>query len=243
MKKLQKNLIKQKNVLLNKAYNSLLIDSLLFRAKNDNGFALKMYSELKGREVDSGNLLEKFDSFVEYISPSSDDMALRRLDYILKEESKNLDLSPLFSWVDIFENEQSKNIVVGIIGMAIPGPTLGMLKRKNPMNFLIKTKNLSQAAIMKISLESGISLVANCIKDKKSDASRLEPEIYDWFFGDRELAFYTVNDSLINKYKKITETYNIAHNSISLNGGVVGLAISPVLSREFFSELDEINLD
>ena len=183
MKKLQKNSLKQKHALLNREYNSLLIDSLLLRAKGDNGFAFKMYSVLEEKGVYSDSLSDKYDSIVQYISPSSDDMALRRLDYILKEVNDGSLLVPLFSWFNAFENEQEKNIVVGIVGMAIPGPTLGILKRKNPMNFLINTKNLNKTAIMRMSLESGISLVANCIKDKEGDAKRLEPEIYDWFFG------------------------------------------------------------
>jgi hypothetical protein len=235
---------KLKKSSLNMNYEALLSQSLVIYADQDKYFAELMYREISGREVGEGGLSFKRDKakIVSYIMPSSTDMALRRLDYVLSEYGDQESvLAPLYGWAKSLEDEMPKNIVVGLVGMAIPGPTMGIIKKRYNMNFLVTDFNkICKEDLVKKGLDASFSIVASNIKKKKGDANRLEPELYDWLFGDREISFYQASADKLEEVKSELVESGLSFAEMKNEDRFIGLALSPVVDREYFSDLKRI---
>lgn len=227
-------------------YQTLLALSLLDYAKIDRYFAQAMYGKLAGMDLSQKTAHSpKIDSeFLKYLIPSSTDMALRRLDYILAEyaDAESV-IAPLHGWAKSFEDESPKNIVVGLVGMAIPGPTMGMIKKRYSMNFLLSGYNkIGKKDLVKKSLDASFDIVAANIKNKKGDTNRLEPELYDWLFGDREISFYEASFDKLEEIKSQIKKAGLSFKEVKNNDNFKALVLSPVVDREYFSDLQKIDL-
>ncbi len=223
-------------------YYSNLISSLILFSEANPKFALLMYSLLlpfKGKYIESNF---KINNEGVFFLPNSLSSAERRLEWIIgqAETKNNLEiLRPLLGWAHVYEKEMPKNIVVGIIGMAIPGPTLGLIKKKNPMSFLINKKALKNNLLIKEIAQAGVGLVSDIIKETK-DLNKLDPDVYDWFFSDREFSIYKTNSKNLNEAYDRVKEMGVPVTCIKKEGELIGFATSPVLGTEFFSDFEEI---
>lgn len=132
------------------------------------------------------------------------------------------------------EPEQKRQLVVGVITIAIPGITMGRLRRKEPMSIIME-QNIQQHRLVEYikKIPQAVARVlehAFIMADKKTE--RLEPEISDWLFGEKTLSFYTAPEKIISQAHKDVLRLGIVHSTTWEQGKPVLLAISPALNSD-----------
>ncbi len=157
--------------------------------------------------------------------------AVRRADWLFVEiKERRIFPNTLASWYISKEKEFPKAIVIGIKIGIIPGLTLGNIRRRKSINIIFdsnfKTKDKIEFA--KKSSKAVLSLFESNLNDAEGNLKRLEPEISDWFFGEKEIDFYKADTASFEKICKELEQDNIPHVVQRENGNI--LAISPAVN-------------
>jgi len=175
-------------------YHELLAFSLIEYAKIDDVFA--------------GHLKYLVDSFspseithfslpyhnVSLIMPRDRQSAVERADWLMNEISNfNASRASLLlgAWNRSAVTIEPKQIVVGIIGVAIPGPTPGLIKRRVSMMIIVKEDvAIDELAFTERVIEASHTLSLSEFRNVNGNMYRLEPDFSEWFFGEKELSFY-----------------------------------------------------
>lgn len=178
--------------------------------------------------------------------PEDDLSALRKAEWLLTMlREKNipgyLQAAELLSMFAEKEWESPKQIVVGVIVVAIPGITMGKFFLKKKKMALIMRKDLSFNAevVQKIS-ETTHHVVLKSLSFSKGNVNKLEPETRDWFLGDRQLVFYKSGANEISRMEKELQGLGIICSSSPDEKGHAVLAVSPEVNGSYFEGLQLI---
>jgi len=194
----------------------------------------KLTSKLPDSYINSAH--KQLNKKNELLTPSDKLTAMKR-SYWLAERINNNSffdteeiISVLKNGVKNFKLSTPQQLVIGIVGLAIPGPTLGIIstKKKFTMIFNPGFAKLSKTEIAKKSVQMSLEFMKkSIIKAKKLE--NLDPDISDWFFGDKETNFYIATNQQIKNIKNRLEELgipNVETNSIDQKI----LAVSPALN-------------
>ncbi|PLX22207.1 hypothetical protein C0584_00430 [Candidatus Parcubacteria bacterium] len=239
MKKNNKTYTKKKVAQKDK-YLSNLSSAIVLAAKEDKTLAKYISEKFLGRDFKFSKNV-KAGEYAYVLMPSSTDMAIRKFDWLLELENEEA-LAPLISWSKSYEDEQAKNLVVGIVGMAIPGVTLGIIKKRFTMNFLIKKSSVKKSALVNIGIKSSTNLLSRCIKKVNGNTNKLEPELYDWLHGDRDVQFFDLENNSISDIGNMLTELGVDYVEIRQNTKTIGYTISPVVNDDFFHKYKKISL-
>jgi len=241
--KLDLNKIKIDSEIKYEAYSYFIssASSLLLYAQINQKFARELETKIKTslsvrqraicREIRFGSMI---------IIPMDKDIAERRTNWLLYQLSSSSvpqakeAIGLLQAWA-YAKNDLEKQVIIGIVGLAIPGVTLGKISRRRTMSIIICdsiatkrempiAKKIAQASqeVLKVSLN-----LAN------GNVRQLEPDIADWFFGDKEMLFYQTSSQKMQKIKKELNVLSIPCAEERFNGLPAILAISPATNNEF----------
>lgn len=236
------------------SYYEAVAWALVEYSKNDNQFA----NYLANKIVSFPNVdkiykdKEEIVSNIKLLMPSDFQTAVEKTDWLIKTikitetEGKKV-LYVLKSQVKPADLNSPQSLVIGIVGMALPGPTLGVIstKKKKRMSIIVDKKFAQENKIefantvIKVSHEL---LKKELIKSNK-DIESLDPDIADWFFGDKEIAFYESETEKINDIKNELNDLNVVFVEKKDNNNNSILAISPAVNdnyQELFWNLERI---
>jgi len=154
---------------------------------------------------------------IEIILPKDEQTATKRALWLINNNSE--------SAKDILRSAaetEPKAIVVGIVGVAIPGPTLGYMKKFNKMSVIVSDQKTGRD---KTIARAVADLILKAIRQANNDLSKIEPEMGDWLFGDKEIEIYSAKntDSIKRDLNGLKIPYSQADDV---------LAISPVLNLD-----------
>lgn len=179
-------------------------------------------------------------SGIQVLLPRDRALALRRASWLEKRlQERSLPefqetAEMLGNWEQIRIIEQPKSIVVGFIQVAIPGITLGRFKRFSKMTCLVSNAMAKTKAIelAKHTLQASIQLIADAVRAGNYNINKLEPEVADWFFGDRIIEFYKAGPEKMLSVKKELQRLGIPHSTVEKDDSLSLLAISPAANSE-----------
>jgi hypothetical protein len=130
--------------------------------------------------------------------------------------------------------ENPKQLVVGFVRVAIPGITLGRFKLKNSVSVIVNHKAKKQdAELAKATARVCAGLIAEALTMARGKILKLEPEIADWLFGDRELDLYTATTDEIGKIRQELKQTKVMHSYSHGDNGIEMLAISPAVNSSY----------
>lgn len=180
--------------------------------------------------------------------PKNREAAQNRLAWLMHEmmtAQEDVDLSTrslLLSYVQ--DHSKPKAAVIGIVGIAIIGPTLGIIKRprkrKSVLTVLVSSHvyRRTRQNMSKVVLATGSRLVSESLLTLHGDASRLEPELAEWFFADRTTKIILVDDNDLKGIVTTLTSRHLPHIVETDEMGIAAVAISPIVDLTLLNLAD-----
>ncbi len=218
-------------------YSEVLSMSLLLYAQKDKNFAQVLKNMIHNiPRVKEICPPKDFKESAVILLPGYRDIALRRAEWLVESITNRKisgyeeAISILSSWAKDETIESPKQVIIGLVGLAIPGVTLGIISKKISMAFIINHKliNNSKLDLARKATQASHGILSGALVMAGGDFKKVEPEIVDWFFGDKSLQFYSADAKKINKIKKELKEMNIIYEAIERKGETAMLAVSPV---------------
>ncbi len=144
-----------------------------------------------------------------------------------------------------WESNQSapKNQIFGIIGIAIIGPTLGLIKtrkrKKSQLRIVLPTevyRNISKAAISSLVQTISGQTIAQELQRARGRVSALHPDTAEWLMCEHATVLYTTSLTTMTDLKQVLTTNDLPHSAYAITNLEAALALSPSLSDEILEE-------
>jgi peptidyl-tRNA hydrolase len=232
-------------------YSEALAMSLIIQAKKDKIFARELYEIVKKLTKVKKAIEKKSERRAVVLMPLNREYAMRRVNWLIPK-IKNNELTGseeavqlLSSWAEIHEYSSPKQVVVGIVGLAIPGITLGIIKKKMKMSIIINRdiKNFTKTELTEKVTQASHGILSQALVTAGGEVGKLEPEVADWFFGEKKIVFYKAQTKEVEKIEKELKNLEIIHQKEKIGDETAVLAISPVVNsffQESFWEIEKI---
>jgi len=211
-------------------YGSTVAVSLILYAARNDEFAYFLKKILRQTDI-SGTAPETLNPEIfkngKVVLPSTLDIAKRKTRWALENRETTLLLK---KWADDIpkEDEKPKIIVVGIKVGRIPGLTFGRFKKRKSLMRIMVRKDVSADAV-----KAGISLFSKELIRANGRINKLEPEVADWYFEGKNLAFYRASSENMKKIINELKKTGVSHASTKNEKGITALAISPAVNENY----------
>jgi len=211
---------------------------ILNYAKTDKQFTKIFSSVIKNQgwkqtNQEFNNIPNKLNSFGCKINNLSEAVIYGRwlLNTVNQSSRSHFTKNILLSWSQDFE--EPKDVVLGIVGLAIIGPTLGLIekkkKKKSQLKILITEnffKNKTRTQLATFLNRNSLQLLNKELNLVGGKMSNLHPDTFDWWQDGGEIKLMMASNNLIQKlnHKAIKDSLLTILNEEKEN---FTLAISP----------------
>lgn len=239
MKNLKKLRLKTKSKTALMSYEQNLALALLAYAEIDKKFAAYLKSFVAQQVSDSLPKSEKLDSkkleAIKLLLPKDYATAQKKLNWLI-ENKKNSALELLSASSHAHTNEIIRPLIIGIVGMAIIGPTLGIVSKKKVMSVVVDKKIAGQKKTATLVARVTSDLVSSALLESGGEASKLEPDLADWLFGDKEIMLYESGQNDLQEVKKELEDSKALFSITKKDNQIVALAMSPAVNADYLNK-------
>ncbi|MBI2023570.1 hypothetical protein HYT01_03350 [Candidatus Giovannonibacteria bacterium] len=192
------------------------------------------------------------------LMPGDAHLALRRAEWLINEleegkmsGSENardmlLSYASAVPETSEFQPAPIKNLVVGVIRIAIPGITMGRwkMKKEKPMmivvrkGFAMRNSDLRSAGadLAHYITQAAMGIIVCAFDMAGGNAQNLEPDTGDWFFGQRPMGFYVAKtDENLAAMIEELKVLGITHTVVEDIFGTEVVAISPIVNNFYLA--------
>lgn len=175
---------------------------------------------------------------IEILVPKDTDTATRRAEWLIQaiRESSIPEAqragATFSAWAKNRTWENPKQLVVGMIQVAIPGITLGRFKIKRVMPVLI-SDDIRESRDLELSgkiSEATLGVIDHALRMSGGNIHKIEPDLGEWFFGGMELSFKSATESALTKIENELTDLGIFHRAVKKDGKPVVMAMSPAVN-------------
>ena len=173
-------------------------------------------------------------------SPDSAESATARLTWLMHELSVReapetaAAQSELLAFAEEFE--RPKEQIIGIVGIAIIGPTLGIIdkkkkKKKSKLHTVIadRYQKRDRDSVSALAIKAAGGIVSDALLELRGDATRLEPELAEWFFEERRTKTHFTSERELEGLTHELADECLPHTTVCDETGLAALAISPTV--------------
>jgi hypothetical protein len=150
----------------------------------------------------------------------------------------------LSSWGQEQTKEYPKAIVIGYVIGVVPPVGLGHVNRKKKMSLIVDHKiSLDSRLMATYAAEASLGIVLEALIRAGGNTKKFEPEVADWFFGERAIEVYTTNELTLRTIKKELAELSAVHYILEKKEQVVAVAISPVVNslvQEIYWDMERL---
>ena len=154
----------------------------------------------------------------------------------------------LSSWANQYESPN--NLAIGIIGIMIMGPTLGILektkkKKRSHLQIVIEDKlykSLSKIKLAELTQKLSMQLMASELKLSKGNAYSLHPDSAQWCLEESATKIFVDSKENIQEISKVAENDNLSFFKEKTRAGWV-IAISPSVNDSLIDDSDAKKCD
>lgn len=181
---------------------------------------------------------------VPYVAPHDDHHAITLTNWLLqalRPHQQPLTVATLMSWTK--QRSIPKDQVFGIVGIAIIGPTLGLIKKKKKKKSQLRIvipqrtyETLSKAELVALTHTMSGRTVATELRRARGRVSALHPDTAEWLMSDHTTTLYTANPATFDTIHHTLTTCALPHTAHSVSECVTALGISPSLSDAFLAD-------
>lgn len=182
-----------------------------------------------------------------YLQPKDREEAVRVANWLLQtlptltSHDARSAITLLQTWAQHYQ--KPKAVVFGIVGFAIIGPTLGLIKKNKQRNSVMRIivtdtyyKSLGKKELAKFTAQHTGVRLAEELKSAAGNALQLHPETFDWTFSDHEVDLFAHNEKGLGECIATLEEDHLPHTVITEDDQIVGVVISPMVHEDFVSQ-------
>ncbi len=217
-------------------------EALVLFAEQDREFANQLLASLRYHFGVCDTLITTRPSVCPELVPSDASWAAARAAWLFqelhtqREENVRAAKNTLLAWARDYPEPQ--DIVIGIVGLAIIGPTLGIVKKTKR-----KKKNLrvvldaalsaeSTARQLAIAQEAATALLATELATVGGNAYRLDPETAEWLFTDQETKLHQQDQRALRDTAAWLQAEALPHHALYQDGHLYALAVAPSVHED-----------
>ncbi len=169
--------------------------------------------------------------------------AQKRATWVLKHGSKEA-VQILQEAVKDKPYESPKAVVLGITLGVLPVGVLGHDKPGKKVTVISKKDVSDTESIIQGGLRCSLNLLERSIHNAGGELQKIDPDMSDWFFGEKNLEFFKASqDTIGNMYRELSEL-DVPHALITDEHGPTMIAVSPAINPETLTldwDLEKIN--
>lgn len=130
-----------------------------------------------------------------------------------------------------------KAVVLGIVGVAVIGPTLGLVKKKKKRKSLLRVviaesrTDETLPKLLSLAQQTALALLSTELHAANGNAYRLEPELADWLFSEHETPLSRLNDIELAHLAQWLKDEQLPHHTHEQDGYITAIAIAPCVSE------------
>ncbi len=146
----------------------------------------------------------------------------------------------LATWAHDYESP--KDLLFGIVGLAVIGPTLGLINRKKDLARLQVVINKtwrethSPEDLAQLVLETSHQVVAKELRMVGGNAYALHPDTAEWCLGKPHTRLYIAEESEIHLITVTAAAEHLSHHNNKADKELVAVALSPAVNDTFLQE-------
>lgn len=216
--------------------------SLIVYAKQDKNFARELYAlvqHLRNKRLHDNR--EIFPEAVLALMPQDIRQAQARAWWLFtalrdgRIAASSSAESLMASWRSVYPEDNDKRIIIGIVGVAIIGPTLGYIKRRKRMPMVVSHNVFGKANRETANdiAEASHKIITMACALAGNNLAHMEPEIGDCFFGDRGMRFYGAGRATLTGQHTELTAQGILLRRWKMRMGITTLALMPALHMPF----------
>lgn len=214
-------------------------------ATKDAAFSRFLYAATEQLAASSASSGSHSATAPTWLVPRSAAAAVARTHWLLDELALRPDgetaAATLLSWR---ERIDPKDAVIGIVGIAIPGPTLGIIQtKKKPKSVMpiITTaqtaRSTDPASLATLSIQTSVGLLGQQLRVAGGSAYRLVPELADWCFALQPTQLAAVPDrAMLEALITHLRSESLPHYCHEKAGEVLAVAICPSVERDLLAQ-------
>jgi len=224
------------------SYPEAIARSLVQYAQTDKDFAIRFWQLLAGLNKIKAELINEYEHVdVSIISPDCEYSSWKRAEWLLERirkyenEETEAALKILSAWAESWSETNEKQVVIGIVGVAIPGITLGLVKRRRPMSVIIRQDIKEKSGI---EFAKRLAYITNELVAKASIAGNdnfgLDPDIADWFYHEKDIVLFAAGRNKLDSIPEELASLGIIHSVIEDDRGLALMAVSPAVGPHHY---------
>ena len=214
------------------------VAGLLAYAAQDADFAIELAAVIKARNWQSGEALMPTESSP-YLIPGTQAEAVQLAQWVISlANTEPAVRRALATWTKHYE--APKNLAIGIIGIMIMGPTLGILeKKKKKKSQLSVTINqqwyISHTKKELVELVQNLSqkVIARELNQVGGNVYQLHPDSAAWCLGDGSTKLYIDTHNELPQMIHIATNEHLSHTIKTDEDKPIALALSPTINETF----------
>lgn len=181
-----------------------------------------------------------------HLTPTTRTKAITTANWLLNDLDTRTDArisrSTLTTWAKDFESP--KDLLFGIIGLAVIGPTLGLIsskkKRRSHLQIVIDEKtygSLTKLEVTKTSQKLSMEVLAKELRLVGGNVFNLHPDTAEWCLAEPATKIFTDTRSGLSELAAAAKaeglSHSVAHNK---KGKLIAIALSPSVNDSFVDE-------
>jgi hypothetical protein len=163
--------------------------------------------------------------------PEDEHVAKKRVTWVLQNGSEEAQLI-LQEAVKDRPFDEPKAVVLGITIGALPIGVLGHDKPGKKVTVISHTTETNVESLIENGVRSSLTLLERVVHDARGDLRKVDPDMTDWFFGEKKLEFYKASRETIAELERELSSLDIPHATLSDEHGPVSIAVSPAINPE-----------
>jgi len=147
----------------------------------------------------------------------------------------------LTTWASTYKDP--KNLVLGIVGLAVIGPTLGLIdnkkKKKTKLQLVIDetwAQSFTPETFVEKTHEISQAVIAKELRSARGKLECLHPDTADWCMGGSGTALYTLPQAEVELIYNTLASEQLSHIALYNKETVVALGISPSISDQIVTD-------
>ena len=147
----------------------------------------------------------------------------------------------LQTWAEPYK--APKDQVFGIVGIAIIGPTLGLIKskkkKKSQMQVIVNrswSEHSSPAELLNVVQKVSQGVVAKELKLAGGDVYRLHPDTAEWCLADPVTKLYHDGETELAELEAAAQEESLSYVAYKKEGNTIALALSPTVNESFAAD-------
>jgi hypothetical protein len=221
--------------------------ALIAYAATDEIFAESLAALVNHLPDTPGRYLDTHFDGSHFVAAHSQDHAIAIATWLLEE----LKLQPtrtrhttalLQAWAEPYQ--APKDQIIGIVGIAIMGPTLGLIKKnkkkkKSQLQVIINDtwkKERSTAELFALAQRVSQGVIAKELALAGGNAYRLHPDSAEWCLSDPKTKLHLDTSDELHLIEAVAQAEQLSHVAHTEHDRLIALALSPSVNENFIAD-------